>query len=119
MTEGSALAGLVGSLLPGGAGFPGGCATGMVDVLARRLDAGVLERVLVAGDAEEFERLEPLVFREVRKQAYLAYYEEPSVIEAIRALGHPYNEAPLPEGYPDDSIDPAPTHGRGMWVEVS
>lgn len=119
MTEEDALAGLVGDLLPGGAGFPGGCETGMVGVLVRRLDAGVLERVMFAGDAAEFEQLEPAAFGEVRKQAYLAYYEEPAVIAAIRALGHPYNDAPLPEGYPDESIDPAPSHGRGMWVEAS
>lgn len=109
---------LVGALLPGGAGFPGGCATGMGAVLEGRLDAAVLDRVLAAGDAAGLEAGEPRVFAEVRKQAYLAYYEEPLVIAAIRALGHPYNDAPLPEGYPDDSVDPAPAHGRGRWIAV-
>lgn len=114
------LEGLVGALLPGGAGFPGGCATGMVGVLAGRLEAGVLGRVLAfKGDAGGLETEESLVFGEVRKQAYMAYYEEPAVIAAIRALGHPYNDAPLPEGYPDESVDPEPAHGRGMWVDVS
>ena len=113
------LEGLVRALLPGGIGFPRGCETGMVRVLAGRLEAGVLDRVLAfGGDAGGLEVQEPLVFGEVRKQAYLAYYEEPAVISAIRASGHPYNDAPLPEGYPDESVDPAPAHGRGMWVEV-
>ena len=109
---------LAAALLPGGAGFPGGCATGMVAVLQGRLDAAVLDRVAATADAAGLEAGEPRVFAEARKQAYLAYYEEPLVIAAIRALGHPYNDAPLPDGYPDDSVDQAPAHGRGRWVAV-
>ena len=67
------------------------------------------------GAAARIEAVEPGLFAEFRKQAYLAYYEQPAVIAAIRALGHPYNDAPLPEGYPTAPFDPAldtPRHGR-------
>ena len=41
--------------------------------------------------------------------AYLAYYESPTVVRAVRSLGHVYNDAPQPVGYamaPFDENDP-------------
>jgi hypothetical protein len=135
--EEKVLSGLVDALLPGGAGFPVASATGMIRQLATRLclvDANLLMHlaaVLVArGDlpldesgwrdaASRLEALEPKIFDELRTYAYLTYYEQPPVIEAIRALGLHYNDAPLPAGYPNESFErarDAPRHARGGWI---
>ncbi len=55
---------------------------------------------------------------------YLSYYENPAVVEAVRGLGHTYNDAPQPAGYamaPFDPADPlqAPTHRRGRFVATN
>jgi len=134
--EGEALAGLMDALLPGGAGFPRASATGMAGLLAARLrqaDAGVPARLAAAVAAEgvpadgaawhkaaaRLEASEPALFDELRKYAYLTYYEQPDVIAAIRALGFIYNDSPLPAGYPDEPFDPArdgPCRARGRWI---
>ncbi len=124
------------TLLPGGVGFPAFGATDAGAVLLRRLGADDRTRLLAAliapGAAAEgppawvqaaaaIEALEPALFAAFRKQAYLVYYEQPAVITAIRALGHSYNDAPLPDGYPTAAFDPtqdAPRHGRGRWVDT-
>jgi hypothetical protein len=135
--EEKVLLGLVDTLLPGGAGFPVASATGMIRQVATRLclvDVNLLERLVAVfaawGDlprddsgwrdaASRLEVLEPKMFDEVRKYAYLTYYEQPPVIEAIRALGFHYNDAPLPAGYPNEPFEyarDAPRHGRGCWI---
>jgi hypothetical protein len=133
---------LLDTLLPGDARFPSADEVGLHGIFADRLRAtagadalaqlvarlaahggplgglspearrAVVER-LAAEDAELFAR--------VRMIAYLVYYESPLVVQALRALGHVYNHAPLPEGYalaPFDPGDPfqAPRHGRGGFV---
>ncbi len=139
MEADEAVAGLMAALLPGGAGFPAACDTGMAAVLGERLrgaDAEYPAQVLRAvtgrraapASAEEWrlaasrmEALEPKLFAAFRKVCYLTYYEQPGVIAAIRALGLHYNDAPLPEGYPDEPFEPArdgPQHGRGRWVRT-
>lgn len=132
-----ALQSLIDTMLPGGHGFPAAGATGMAGLLAARLhaaDSALLGR-LHAGlrvhgalpdgakgwhDAvTRLEANEPKLFDEVRKYAYLTYYEQPGVIAAIRALGLRYNDAPLPEGYPAEPFDAAtdaPRHARGRWI---
>ena len=128
------LRGLIDTLLPGGHGFPAAGATGMAGLLAARLHAtdpalmGRLAEGLGAlPDGAEgwqdavarLEASEPKLFDEVRKYAYLTYYEQPGVIAAIRALGIRYNDAPLPEGYPAEPFDTAtdaPRHARGRWI---
>ena len=130
------LRGLIDTLLPGGHGFPAASATGMAGQLAARLDAadaallGRLHaglRTQGAPDGAEawhdavtrLEAGEPKLFDELRKYAYLTYYEQPGVIAAIRALGFRYNDAPLPEGYPAEPFDAgsdAPRHARGRWI---
>jgi hypothetical protein len=134
--ENEALVGLMDALLPGGAGFPAASATGMAALLAARLrhaDAalpGRLAASLAAAEAPKdsaawhdaaakLQASEPELFDELRKYAYLTYYEQPDVIAAIRALGFRYNDAPLPAGYPDEPFDvakDAPRHARGRWV---
>jgi hypothetical protein len=131
------LLGLANALLPGGAGFPAASSTGMIQQLATRLslvDANLLKRLAVVFAArgglpqDEFgwrdaasrlEALEPNIFDELRKYTYLTYYEQPVVIEAIRALGLHYNDAPLPAGYSNELFErarDAPTHMRGRWI---
>ena len=128
------LRGLIDTLLPGGQGFPGAGATGMAGLLAVRLhaaDPALLERLAAClgalpdgaegwhGAVTRLEASEPKLFDEVRKYAYLTYYEQPAVIAAIRALGLRYNDAPLPEGYPAEPFDAAldaPRHARGRWI---
>lgn len=63
----------------------------------------------------------PELFQAARMVAYLSYYENPDVIEAVRSLGHRYNASPQPAGYPMAPFDPddaqqAPTHRRGGYV---
>ena len=130
MTEDEAILHLLGALLPGGAGFPPAAGTGMAPLLLARLrhaDPSLPARLLAAGDGEAHEALsrmeahDPALFAEFRKHAYLAYYEQPGAIAAIRALGHPYNDAPLPDGYPAEAFDPAhdtPRHARGRWIDT-
>ena len=133
--------GLMDVLLPGGRGFPRASETGMGAPLLERLrraDAtlparlaaavsaagGAFERLDDAGRQTVTERLaaaEPKLFRDVRKLAYLTYYEQPAVIAAIRALGVRYNDAPLPDGYPPEPFESgrdAPRHARGRWVRT-
>jgi len=131
------LRGLIDTLLPGGHGFPAAGVTGMAGLLAARLHAadpallGRLHAGLRVQDAlpdgaedwhdavARLEADEPKLFDEVRKYAYLTYYEQPGVIAAIRALGLRYNDAPLPEGYPAEPFDAgtdAPRHARGRWI---
>ena len=135
--EEKVLLGLVDTLLPGGAGFPVASATGMIRQVATRLclvDVNLLKRLaamFAAGGrvplddsgwrdaASRLEVLEPKMFDEVRKYTYLTYYEQPLVIEAIRALGFHYNDAPLPAGYPNEPFEHArdtPRHARGRWL---
>jgi hypothetical protein len=137
--ERRALVALLDTLLPGGEGFPAASASYMVDLFASRLLAVAPEAMAqiiglvdtgsgLPGDAAGWQaaayRIEvilPRLFGEFRKQAYLAYYEQPAVITAIRALGITYNDAPLPEGYPQQRFEPArdtPTHGRGTWLRT-
>ncbi len=132
-----ALQGLIDTMLPGGHGFPAASATGMAGLLAARLHAadpalpGRLDAGLRTGGAlpggaagwhdavARLEAGEPKLFDDVRKYAYLTYYEQGSVIAAIRALGLRYNDAPLPEGYPAEPFDAgldAPRHMRGRWI---
>lgn len=131
MEAGAAVLQLAETLLPGGAGFPSFAAAGSGKVLLRRLPAELVERLMAAigargaadwiETASRLEAVEPALFTEYRKQVYLAYYEQPEVISAIRELGHPYNDAPLPDGYPVEPFDArrdAPLHGRGRWVDT-
>jgi hypothetical protein len=137
MDEDECLGGLMDTLLPGGHGFPSASATGMAPLLAARLrqaDATLPGRLVAAlaaqgglpGDAAAWqeaafrlEAVEPKLFGEIIKYAYLTYYEQPAVIATIRALGFRYNDSPLPEGYPAEPFDMArdsPRHGRGRWL---
>jgi hypothetical protein len=112
---------LMDALLPGGASFPAartlGCETLLLDRL-RQADPALPARLptLAAG---QLETDDPAAFATLRKQAYLTYYEQPAVVTAIKALGHPYNDSPLPGGYPAESFDPArdtPSTRRGRWI---
>lgn len=135
--EEKVLLGLMDTLLPGGAGFPVASATGMIQQVVTRLclvDVNLLKRLaamFAAGGrvpldesgwrdaASRLEVLEPKMFDEVRKYTYLTYYEQPLVIEAIRALGFHYNDAPLPAGYPNEPFEHArdvPRYARGRWI---
>ena len=137
MDETEALLRLAETLLPGGAGFPAFSATGAGLLLPGRLPDGVPARLLAAvtrgatppdspaawtDAASRLDAVEPEMFTELRRQAFLAYYEQPAVTAAIRSLGHPYNDAPLPAGYPTAPFDPArdtPRHARGRWIDTA
>lgn len=139
--EDAAALGVMDALLPGGCGFPKASETGMGLMLLdrlRRADASLPTRLAAAvraagGEfdphdearchaiAARIEAAEPKLFGDVRKLAYLTYYEQPAVIAAIRALGFRYNDAPLPEGYPTEPFEPArdgPRHTRGRWTRT-
>jgi hypothetical protein len=137
MVESEALVALMDTLLPGGEGFPSASATGMASVFAERLSAAdhgqpgrLLGAIAAQGQApvdpeswrkavEQLEAAEPKLFEELRKYAYLTYYEQPMTIAAIRALGIRYNTTPLPEGYAGEPFEEerdAPRHQRGRWI---
>jgi hypothetical protein len=137
MVENEALVAMMDTLLPGGEGFPAASATGMAGVFVARLravDSALPARLTGAiaaqgsapSDAEgwraavaRLEVVEPKLFEELRKYAYLTYYEQPTTIAAIRALGLRYNTAPLPEGYPTEPFEAgrdAPHRQRGCWI---
>ena len=138
MDEDEVVLHLMDCLLPGGAGFPSARGTGMAGLLAGRLRqadpagpgrllAALLNQGKLPGSptawtevASRLEVQEPKLFGEFRRYAYLTYYEQPAVIDAIRALGFRYNSSPLPDGYPED-FDPArdaPRHARGCWTDT-
>ncbi len=66
--------------------------------------------------------MEPKLFEDLRKYAYLTYYEQPKSVAAIRALGLLYNTSPLPQGYPLEPFSAeqdAPRHQRGRWIATA
>ena len=135
---------LVDVLLPGDARFPAASDAGTHGIVADRLVAQMGETALddlaqtvaaCGGPLEplsaterqavvrRFEANHPEQFETLRMIAYLAYYESPAVVRAVRALGHVYNDAPQPAGYamaPFDEDDPlqAPAHRRGHYVKT-
>ena len=135
---------LVDVLLPGDVRFPAASDAGThglvadrllaqtgetaLDDLARTLaDCGGPLGPLSAAERQavvrRFEANHPEQFETLRMIAYLAYYESPAVVRAVRALGHVYNDAPQPTGYvmaPFDESDPlqAPAHRRGHYVRT-
>lgn len=118
----SALATLLDALLPGGEGFPAASAAGIAATVRARLGRDAETRLaaalLVTDTAAGLERERPALFDLFRRVAYLAYYEAPDVIAAIRATGIDYRGAPQPRGYdlaPFDPATDAPTHQHGRW----
>lgn len=135
---------LVDVLLPGDERFPAASEAGTHGVVADRLvvqlgeDAldELAQTVAACGGPLEplsaterqkvvrrFEVAHPEQFETLRMIAYLAYYESPAVVRAVRSLGHVYNDAPQPAGYAMaafDENDPlqAPAHRRGQYVKT-
>ena len=135
---------LVDVLLPGNGRFPAASDAGTHGVVADRLVAQLGETALddlaqtveacggplgPLGEAERqdvvqrFEADYSEQFETLRMIAYLAYYESPAVVRAVRALGHVYNDAPQPAGYAMaafDENDPhqAPADRRGHYVRT-
>jgi hypothetical protein len=71
---------------------------------------------------QRFEKAEPDLFGWVRDAAYIAYYENPFVAEAIVLTGHPYELHPHIKGYPVHRFDLArdtPRHGRGRYTKTA
>ena len=140
MSQDSPLMQFADVLLPGDGLFPAASASGMAPMVLVRLQdrpsSSLAERLLVAIDAAggplaplsssgraavvaRLEKSEPKLFDDVRKVIYISYYEQESVVSAIRSLGAKYNMAPLPEGYPVEVFDSgrdAPKHRRGHWI---
>ncbi len=135
---------LVDVLLPGDERFPAASDAGTHGVVADRLVAQTGEAALddlartikACGGplaplsraerqdvVRRFETDHPEQFETLRMIAYLAYYESPAVVRAVRSLGHVYNDAPQPAGYamaPFDESDPrqVPQHRRGSFVRT-
>ena len=133
---------LVDVLLPGDGRFPAASDAGTHGLVADRLmaqsgesalddlaqtlaDCGgplsPLSREERQAVVRRMEETQPEQFETLRMVSYLAYYESPAVVRAVRALGHVYNDAPQPAGYamsPFDESDPlqAPAHRRGHYV---
>jgi hypothetical protein len=130
------VAGFADAIFPGDGLFPSASAAGAHGVMASRLGerAGrdVPARLAYAfldrlkdGDlpaaAARLQAEEPALFELARTFLTFAYYEAPSVIAAIRALGHVYNDAPQPNGYALRPFDPAreaPSPPRGAYVRT-
>ena len=81
-----------------------------------------LEEAARVAVVQRFEKAEPELFGWVRDAAYIAYYENPFVAEAIVLTGHPYELRPHIKGYPVPRFDPArdtPRHGRGRYTKTA
>ena len=135
---------LVDVLVPGDGRFPAASDAGTHGVVADRLVAqsgeaaldDLAETIEACGGplgplgaterqdvVRRFEADHPEQFETLRMITYLAYYESPAVVRAVRSLGHVYNDAPQPAGYamaPFDETDPhqAPAHRRGHYVRT-
>lgn len=121
-------------MLPGDDRFPSAGASGAAASLLGRLRAeGLLTQLAAAvpngleeGPAARdvvalLETSDPPLFDALRKVIFITYYEQPSVLAAIRALGIPINTTPLPQGYPAEPFDPeadGPKHQRGRWLRT-
>lgn len=112
------LIGLVDAMIPGDGSFPKASDVGVHGALAHRLrelqGPDAYDDILKAiGDdrgavaVRKIEHGRPNLFATLRMIVYLAYYEQPAVIQAVRSLGHVYNDAPQPQGYVLDPFDPA------------
>jgi hypothetical protein len=119
---------LVDALLPGDGDFPSASAAGVHGVVLDRLrqrighegiaqiaraiegdeDIRAMTEAQVRDAVAAMQSTAPDLFAELRFVAYLSYYEAPPVIAALRALGHEYNDAPLPLGYTLSPFDPRP-----------
>jgi len=110
------LIGLVDAMIPGDGRFPKASNVGVQGVLANRLRElqgpnahhDLLTAIGKARGKAAVEKIEqdyPDLFATIRMIVYLAYYEQPAVIDAVRSLGHIYNDAPLPKGYDLDPFD--------------
>lgn len=132
----------VDTLLPGDSLFPAASQVGAQHVLAERLRThhgnDAIERLIAllseqgrgfASLSEQervhavrrLERSEPTLFTFARAATYFAYYQHPSVVLAVRKLGHDYNDAPQPQGYAMPAFDPAinaPKHHRGFYKKT-
>jgi len=130
------LAGFADAIFPGDDLFPPASTSGAHGVMAARLAERAgrdvparLARAFLGrakdGDlpaaAARLQAEEPALFEIARTFLTFAYYEAPSVIAAIRALGHVYNDAPQPDGYalrPFDPVREAPSPRRGGYVRT-
>lgn len=131
LPEPALLAAFADTLLPGDDLFPAASAVGAHGLLAERLRqrlggegidrcaAALLEasggdrfadlRTEQRSDAvRRLETSDPELFELLRSILYYAYYQNPVVVRAIRALGWTYNDAPQPLGYPLAPFDPTP-----------
>ncbi|MGI8477726.1 MAG: hypothetical protein ACR2OO_15345 [Thermomicrobiales bacterium] len=134
-------AALVDLFLPGDADFPSGSSAGthglVMERVRERLGApmlGVIAAGLSVDDAAfldvdparrghalaSLERADPATFALLRSIVYFSYYETPTVVAALRAIGHDYNDAPQPHGYAMAPFDPrpgvhAPASPRGTY----
>ena len=83
---------------------------------------GGLDEAARVAVVRRFEEAEPDLFGWVRDAAYIAYYENPFVAEAIVLTGHLYELRPHIKGYPVQRFDLArdtPRHGRGRYTKTS
>ncbi|MCC6790964.1 MAG: hypothetical protein IT336_04715 [Thermomicrobiales bacterium] len=136
------LAAFVDTLIPGDADFPPASAAGAHGIVANRVRKQLgregIQRLVTLLDRDEpfaaassgsridaVRRLEsddPELFAFLRFATYFAYYETPSVIAALQALGHDYHDAPQPLGYELPPFDPTkhlPATPRGSYKTTS
>ena len=116
---------LVDVLLPGDDLFPAASLVGTHGTVLGRLRDQIgyaqlndlLERVApldddtdeqAIGTVRALETGYPALFAVVRTVTYLSYYASPVVVDAIRQLGHVYNDSPQPLGYSLRVFDPTP-----------
>ena len=145
MDKAKELRALVDTLLPGDERFPAASSVGVHGLVAERLRtligtdglSQIVESLEKSGGplatasqdirteiVARFEQEHSDLFASVRKATYLSYYQNPIVVDAVRSLGHAYNDAPQPDGYrmvPFDPTDPqqAPTDRRGSYVRTA
>lgn len=131
------LAAFVDALLPGDDLFPPASSVGAHGLLAERIRqrmsaaaVGEIAARLQGGEIAAVLRLEkddPSLFAFLYVTTCYSYYQNPAVVEAIRVLGHDYNDSPQPRGYEMPKFDftpgvnvpmnPRGTHKWTDWIE--
>lgn len=139
ITDAAELAALVDTMIPGDELFPSAAAVGTHGLVGPRLRQllgrdglarlsaalGPLAALDRGGRETAIARLEsadPELFAALRMTVYLSYYEQPAVVDAVRAMGHDYNDAPQPDGYALPPFDPdqdLPKRPRGAFVPTA
>jgi hypothetical protein len=130
---------IVDAIIPGDGTFPSASSVGIqakllerghtmigpdyIDQLLSALNLADLDADAIVAALTAYETQWPDAFETLLTIVYMSYYECLEVKNAIRAIGHRYNDTPQPDGYPMSPFDPTnplenPQHESGHYVRT-